>query len=87
MEKMTSQEEQEYERAIATIASLLVEYAALGNRPIPRSSIYLACGMNLDYANRLEHIMVKAGWIITTSETVKLTPLGIQTAHKLGQVL
>jgi len=44
--------------------------------PIPRSVIYMAVDMNMETATIIQNVMVNAGWIKCTADTIRITDAG-----------
>jgi len=63
-------------RDASKIAIAVLMEAAATTGPIPRSTIYMLTGMNLQIATAIETVMVKSGWITTTADTIRATRKG-----------
>ena len=69
------------------IAGILTVMLDVDPKPIPKSSIYLAQGMDLTKHLFTINLLVKAGWAIATAETMQLTPQGRGKAQELKAIL
>lgn len=67
---------------IADIAAVLTTLREV-NEPSPRSSIYMALGMDMKRYETLEQALVGAGFVKTTSQTITLTGKGIESADNI----
>jgi len=63
-------------REIQNIVINVLIDAASTTGPIPRSTIYMLTGMNLQAAESIQSIMVDAGWITVTPDTIRATRTG-----------
>lgn len=70
----------------AMIAAILTTLAEVSDAA-PESSVYLALGMDMDQYTTIRDVMVRLNLITVKSYTLRLTPLGRQTADKINQTL
>lgn len=55
------------------------------NLPFPRSAIYVMCDYNISDSELTKEILVKTKLVYVTSETLTLTPLGVEKAKELNE--
>ncbi len=70
--------------AICAVLSVLLEMPDYWS---PRTPVYLALGADMDKFNTVETIMKGAKLIETTSDTMTLTPLGVEFAQKVNALI
>ncbi len=74
----------------ALIAKLAAVVATLGevspNEPVAASSIYCALGMDLTAYEEITMLGRRAGWILCTARTIKLTDKGRKAAAEFAAI-
>jgi hypothetical protein len=68
------------------LCGILTTLADMGAR-VPKAPIYLAMGMNIDDYQTVETIMLKAGLVTATTETLTLTDAGRVMVGKIRAVM
>lgn len=67
---------------IAAIVSTLAD-----THGSPESTLYIFCGMDMEIWQQIRHVLVEGGLVNIRNHYVTLTPLGVETAEKLNEVL
>jgi predicted transcriptional regulator len=70
---------------VFAIISTAAEFQEEG-LPMPASSVYMACGMDMAKYEKVTQIAVDAGYITKTSEQIFITEKGKELHNKLKQV-
>lgn len=76
------------DKLLMVLAHFMTTLAETDNAlPVPRSTLYLAMGMDLEGSDHVLSVGESMGWLRTSSQTVRLTDKGRKQAEKFSKVL
>lgn len=74
-------------RLLTEIAAIITTMRDIHPQPAIASTVYFAMNMNIHRYHAVTDLMVRAGLINKTAETLHLTPLGIEKADEINAKL